>query len=249
MSVAPVPNQSGIQTALGNFLLSILPVGVPVFEGQDNRVSEPSATDFITMTTILRQRIETNVDTYSDCAFTASIAGPVMTVTAVRLGALTVGNAIVGGVNVAAGTMILSQTSGPAGGVGIYTVSPSQTAGSEEMACGVENILQPTKVTIQLDVHSADVGTAADMAQTISTMFRDDYATLWFARNGYARQGIAPLYADDPKQIPFINAEQQYETRYVVEAVLQVNQVVTPSQQFADDAVVNTIEVDTTYAP
>jgi hypothetical protein len=249
MGFGPVPSQSGAQTALGNFLVSILPSGVGVFEGQDNRVSEPSNTDFVTMTTILRQRIETNVDTYADCAFTASIAGTVMTVTAVRLGALTIGNLMVGGLNVAAGTTIVSQTSGPAGGPGTYTVSQSQTVASEEMACGVENILQPTKVTIQLDVHSANVGNASDMAQTISTLFRDDYATIWFYRQGYAAQGIVPLYADDPKQIPFINAEQQYETRYVVEAVLQVNQVVTPPQQFADNVIVHTIEVDTTYTP
>jgi hypothetical protein len=46
---------------------------------------------------------------------------------------------------------------------------------------------------------------------------------------------VAPLHADDPKQIPFINAEQQYEYRWVIEAHMQANQIVLGiPQQFFD---------------
>jgi len=245
MPFAPVPTQSGIQTALRAFLIQILPTGVEVIEGQDNRVPEPQGTDFVVMTTILRERLETNIDTYADGAFTGSIAGTVMTVTAVQIGAVVVGNVLFGS-GVTAGTTITAQTGGAPGGIGTYTVMPSQTVGTETLACGAGIIAQPTKVTVQLDVHSANVQDAADMAQTIATLFRDEYATQFFAVTG---TDVTPLYAGDPKQMPFINAEQQYETRYVVDAVLQANQVVGVPQQFADRLTVDLISVEATYTP
>ena len=46
-------------------------------------------------------------------------------------------------------------------------------------------------------------------------MFRSSYAVDFFAALGGA---ITPLFASDPRQMPFVNAEQQYEDRYVIEA-------------------------------
>ena len=80
---------------------------------------------------------------------------------------------------------------------------------------------------MQLDVHGPN---SSDNAQTISTLFRDEYGTAFFSAFGY---DVRPLYADDPKQIPFLNSEQQYETRYVIDAVLQANQIIAPPQQYA----------------
>jgi hypothetical protein len=71
------------------------------------------------------------------------------------------------------------------------------------------------------------------MAQTVSTLFRDDFAVQQFA-NQDPNYGVAPLLADDPKQVPFLNAEQQYETRWVVDVKLQTNQVIDWPMQFAD---------------
>lgn len=243
MGFAPAPTQSGIQTALRAFLLAILPSGVECIESQDNRVPEPHGTDFVVMTPIRRERLETNVDTYTDCAFTASIASGVMTVTQMQIGAITIGNALLG-VGVTAGTTITAQTGGTPGGVGTYTVSPSQTLGARTLACGSASIVQPTKVTVQLDVHSASVGDAADMAQTIATLFRDEFATSFFAGLGL---DVSPLYAEDPKQVPFQNAESQWETRYVVDVHLQANQIVSPPQAFADALAVDLINVEATY--
>jgi hypothetical protein len=87
---------------------------------------------------------------------------------------------------------------------------------------------QQTDVVFQLDVHSANILDSADMAQTISTMFRDSYATTFFAGNN---SNVIPLLADDPKQIPFMNAENQYETRWVIEARVQANQTVSGAPQ------------------
>lgn len=243
MAFAPVPTQSSIQVALRAFLLAILPAGVDVIEGQDNRVAEPQGADFVVMTTILQERLETNVDAYIDCAFTASVAATVMTVTAIQIGSITVGNALLG-VGVTPGTTITAQTSGPAGGIGTYTIAPAQTVTSKTLACGIANIVQPTKVTIQLDVHSANVTDAADMAQTIATLFRDSYATDFFADLG---PDVTPLFADDPRQMPFLNAESQLETRFIVDVHLQANQAVTPPQAFADELAVQVINVEATY--
>lgn len=61
---------------------------------------------------------------------TGSIAGNVMTVTAVGAGALVIGG-LLSGTNVATGTRVVSQTSGTAGGIGVYVVSiPNQTVAS-----------------------------------------------------------------------------------------------------------------------
>ncbi len=60
---------------------------------------------------------------------TASITGTIMTVTVVGGGTVAVG-AILAGTGVTAGTQILKQLSGTAGGVGTYLVSASQSVGS-----------------------------------------------------------------------------------------------------------------------
>ncbi len=227
VSFVPTPTQSEVQTALRNFLLAILPAGIEVVAGQVNRVADHAGAHLVVFTAIRTVRIETNHDCYVDCQFTASIAGTLMTVTGVQWGIIPVGNQILTG-NVAAGTTITAQDSGPSGGAGTYTVAPSQTVSpAVTMATGAGNAVQATEVTFQIDVHGPN---SADNAETISTLFRDDYTVRAFESYGY---DVTPLHADDPKQVPFLNAEEQFETRWIVEACLQVNQVVSPPQQFA----------------
>jgi hypothetical protein len=234
------PTQTDVFTALRAFLLAILPTGIEVIKAQVNRVPEPKVDNFVVMTAIRRDRLETNIDEYDDVAFTGSIAGTVMTVTAVEFGTIRLG-AQVFGAGIAAGTQIVSFDSG-SGGVGTYNVSPAQTVTSKALAAGVEDILQPTRVTVQLDVHGP---ASADNAQIISTLFRDSYGTDAFAA---LNAGVIPLFADDPKQIPFENEQKQIETRWVIDAVLQVNQTVAGlPQQFAAEAVMGLIDVDATY--
>jgi hypothetical protein len=164
MSVTLSLTESQTLTALRSFLISILPAGTEVVKAQDNRVPEPRGENFVTMTPILRDRLETNVHTYSDG----------------------------------------------------YPSAPS-----------TKSILEPTKVTVQLDVHGP---ASADNAQVISTLFRDEYAVTAFAATGF---DVTPLYADDPKQVPFVNGEQQVEERWIVEAVMQCNPSITVPQDFA----------------
>lgn len=71
---------------------------------------------------------------------TASIAGTVMTVTAVGSGSITLG-CVISGSGVTAGTTVTGQLTGDAGGAGTYTVSASQTVSSTTItiAAGLMN--------------------------------------------------------------------------------------------------------------
>lgn len=238
------PNQSQIFQALRAFLLDVLPPPVEVVQGQANRTPEPVSPDFVVMWPTSRIRIETNTDAYADGVFTGSIAGNVLTVTEVAYGALAVGSPVYG-TGVAAGLQIQALASGT-GGVGTYTLSGTATAASQPMAGGTLAALQPTDLTVQCDVHGPN---ANDNAQIISTLFRDDYACEFFAGLDPPLDEIAPLFADDPRQVPFVNDQNQYEWRVIVEVRLQVNQTATVGQQFAAALAIGVISVDEAYPP
>jgi len=57
------------------------------------------------------------------------------------------------------------------------------------------------------------------------------------------------LYADDPIQIPLIDAEAQYERRWKVTAALQYNPVITTPQQSAATIQIGIAPVDQTFKP
>lgn len=228
--------------------MSVLPNGIDCVLGQINRVPEPSA-NFVIFWPILRRRLATNIDADLDCAFTASIAGTVMDVTAVGAnnGIALRNGAVVSGPTVAAGTVISSQLTGATGGVGTYRVAPTQTAGAQLMAAGGATYTQQTEITFQVDVHSADLGSSSDMAQTISTMWRDAYATQLVAA---INANVAPLYAGDPRQVPYINAEDQFETRWTVDLRLQANQTVAGAPaQFVTSADITLVDADVVIPP
>lgn len=229
-------------TVLRGVLAAILPdMGkANIVLGQINKVPQVKAEDFIVMWPLRRDRIETNVDDYQDTAFTASIAGTVMTVTEVLVGTMAV-NRQVFGTDVLDNTKIVAPLVVNPDGTGTYTVSPGQTLSSRKLASGVAQLTQPTKMTAQVDVHGPK---SADNAQVISTLLRDDYGVNLFDPDV---SGVTPLYADDPRQGPYRNEQQQIENRWMVEAVLQINPTVTVPQQFADQASIELVDVDATY--
>lgn len=241
MTTSLSSTESEIFTVLGNFLTTVLPTGTEIVQGQDNRVPEPKSANFVEMTALRRQRIATNVDSTSDAKFIGSIDADVMTITAVDAGAIAIGRNVFG-VGVAANTVVTKFGTGT-GGIGDYTVSPAQVVSERVLSAGTDNLLQPTRIVIQIDVHGPQ---SADNAQIISTLMRDDYAVRFFSRSSTA---ITPLYADDPRQMAFNNAAQQYEDRWIVEAHLQANIVADVPQEFADTATVGVIDVDAVYPP
>jgi len=240
--MTPSVTEAQVATALRAFLLGVLPAGTEVIQAQVNRVPEPRTANFVVVTMLRRVRLRTNVDADADVRFMGSIAGATMTVTAVTFGALSVG-ATVFGAGVAGGTTITALGTGT-GDTGTYAVSPSQTVASEVLSCGAKTLEQGTEFAYQLDVHGP---ASADNAQVISTLFRDSYATEAFANQ--SPSVAVPLHADDPRQMPFQNDQQQWEDRFVVEAMLQSNPVVSVGQQYADEVEVDVVSVDATFAP
>lgn len=177
--------ESHMLTALRSFILDVLPVGIEVIRGQDNRVPQPLADDFVLMTPSMRARLETNVVTYNDP----------------------------------------------------FPGTP-----------GTRSDKAPTSATVQLDIHGH---ASAENAQILSTLFRSDVAVDQFKTSGF---DVTPLYASDPRQAQFINAEQQVETRWVVDVTMQINPIVSTLQSFADELVIGVpiegiISVDATYPP
>lgn len=91
---------------------------------------------------------------------------------------------------------------------------------------GFRDVTTPTQYTIQMDFYG---DTAGEWASLASNLFRDPYATDLFP------DGIKPLYADDPIQIPLIDGEMNYTQRWKLQAVMQYNPAVSLAQQFASD--------------
>lgn len=238
--------QNDVQIALRTFLLVVLPAGWDAVIAIENRVPEPQQPNFVVMTPIRFSRLRTNIDKAADVRFTGSISGTNLTVTfgTKDFGTIKLG-AILFGVGVTDGTVIQSQTSGPAGGAGVYVISQAQTVSTETMAAGQKTLEQGAEVVVQCDFHTAD-NTASDAAQTVSTVFRDEYGVQLFEDQGL---GVVPLYADDPRQMPFFNDQAQAEWRWVVDAHMQINQVVTVSQQYADVTAVVLKSVDVVAPP
>lgn len=242
MAIIPTPGESAINASLRAFLIAVLPADFEVIAGQDNRVGEPRSPNFAVFTPTSRGRLATNVDGSDDCKFTGSIAGAVMTVSAVAFGTIKVDRTLFG-VEVLPETVILNQLSGPAGEAGTYSLSKAQVLPSRTLAAGGKTVMQETRLTIQVDVFGPR---AADSAQVISTLMRDSFATEFFDALGL---GVSPLHADDPKQVVFVSGEQQYEDRWVLEALLQADIVVTVPQQYADSAIVPVESVDVAFPP
>lgn len=239
MSLSISPIQHDIYVILRSFLLAIMPGDVEVIAGQTNRVPEPKSPRFIMMNISRVERLETNIDTFQDCTFIGSIAGNILNVAAFAPGALplAVGQPI-WGVGVLPATLVTGTTQS-VGGTGPFQINLTQTV-TGSMASGGNRYELHSEFTIQCDIHCPD-DTSADLANTFVTMFRDQFAVDFFNASGF---DVWPIHCDDPRQVPFINAAQQYETRFIVEVHIQANQIITGVGQQAFDVVnINLIEI------
>lgn len=105
---------------------------------------------------------------------------------------------------------------------------------------------QGTQIRMQLDLYGAAAG---DWAVMMSTVLRSEYACTALAGADPANPVVVPLYAGDEFNAPLDDSEQQYESRWTLEAILQYNPVTTVPMQFADTLTVTLINVDETYPP
>jgi hypothetical protein len=106
-----------------------------------------------------------------------------------------------------------------------------------------QNIEQSGQVTFQIDVHGPS---SADNAQAITTLFRDDFGYQNFTSSNPA---ITPLHADNPRQMPYINAEDQYEDRWIIDGVIQADQTLSIPAQFANQVTINSVVNTSTLPP
>jgi hypothetical protein len=227
--------------ALRSFLTAIVPAGTGVYRSEQNDVPEPQEANYILMTPLMQDRLETNETSCLDNIVTGSIAGTVLTVTAVTRGAVTPNQPVLDTSGlILPGTTVSSQLTGsPPWGVGTYRVNNTQTIAEEEtLYIGTRNDLTGTKLTVQLDI---DGPLSSDNIKVIETLFRSEYGSSAFTALGF---DVQPLYCGEPRQAPFMNAEQQYEYRWSMDACMQINPVVQTPQQFADELAVTTVEVD-----
>jgi len=110
--------------------------------------------------------------------------------------------------------------------VGTYTVA-------------TQTITQPTQYGLQLDC--VDGTSGGDLAQVISTIWRDS-----FAEEFLNPLGVAPLYTDDPRHAPWVNGENQWESRWIVNVYMQVNpSLLLPTSSYGH-ANVGIVDVDGT---
>lgn len=244
MTISIAPTEDDIITALRGFLIAVAPADVDAFQGEENRVPEPSAKTFMVMWPIMRPRLATNIDSYIDTAFMASAAGTTLTVTSILIGTIVPGATLLG-TGVTAGTTILSQLSGTTGGIGTYLLSTAQTLSSRKLASGQFAAMQETEIVMQVDVHAPDLNLGGNLASTVATLFRDAYAVDVI---GGINPLIAPLFASDPRQMPFVNGEQQVEVKWTLDLHMQANQTVSGIPQAFFDAVdLTLIDVEATY--
>lgn len=246
---------SGTPGGVGTYEVSIsqglatpatMSTGVSVVTGQINRVAEPNNPYFVVMWPLRDVRLATNLDEDADVKIAASIAGSLMTVTAVEIGSLSVG-AVLFGNGAVPGTRVTGLGTG-SGGSGTYSVAPAQNLASGTMSAGSRTLTENTEVAIQVDLHAPD-SQAVDFARTVSTTIRDEFGTSFFAALPAPLNGVSPLYADDPQQAPFLNAEQQYEWRETLEVHLQFNPSVSVPAQYADVVGIVVESVDATFPP
>lgn len=244
-TITVTPTNDNIFTALRSFLTSILPSNIEVVMGQLNRVPEVKGTEFVVLTIIRQERLATNRDQTLDVRIIGAMSAGTLLVNEVNPRPIQLGT-VISGVDVPDGTTIDTQMTGDPGEPGAYTVSSTASASPAVLGAGYNDITQNTEITIQADVHSDDMAIAGNYSEIISTLFRDEYATNYFDALGMP---IEPLYASDPRQMPFLNDAQQYESRFVVELCLQANQTVRVPQQFMDSVDIGLIEVDSHYPP
>ena len=83
---------------------------------------------------------------------------------------------------------------------------------------------QGQQVDIQLDCYGPF---ASDWSDILTTLLRDNVACVALA------PACQPLYADDPIRAPLVDAELQYEDRWIITARIQYNPVTTTAQDYA----------------
>lgn len=97
-----------------------------------------------------------------------------------------------------------------------------------------QNTVMPTECSIQVDFYGEESG---ERVQT--------FCALIFDYVGYDSfpEGIKPLFASDPMQVPIITGEKQYQERWSLTVKIQYNPVISTPIDFIREAAVSLIPV------
>ena len=104
-----------------------------------------------------------------------------------------------------------------------------------------QTIEQHYQFQVQVDCYGA---AAMGRATTLIMLLRDSVATEYFDSTGYDMQ---TLNAEDARQLPIIDDQNQFFERWTFTAVLQLNQQITITTETANTVSVDLINVDATY--
>lgn len=115
------------------------------------------------------------------------------------------------------------------------TVRTYEPSDDPAPADGARDTQRQTRLDVQVDIYGP---AAAENVQIVSTLLRDMYGCDFLRPHK-----IQPLYCSDPRQLPLITGEKQYEQRWMLGATLQFNPTVSTSQQFADIVDVTFVEI------
>jgi hypothetical protein len=228
----PSITEAQIINALGDFITLV--TGIPAVKGQVNRVPTLKG-DYAVMWPLTRPRLSTNRKTPIDCKFIAAIIGPLMTVSAVPIGTIVLGRQLIAP-GISANTIILEQQSGETGGAGVYLVSIEQVVASQVMSAGVMSIEESNEVIMQVDVHGP---CSSDNTQSLQQLFWDAYAV-----DVLSPTGVTPLFAEDPRQMPFITAAKEYEDRWTIDLHMQIKPVIEIPLEFSDSFTLTVVDVE-----
>lgn len=116
------------------------------------------------------------------------------------------------------------------------TARTYRPSGEPAPAPGHRDTQRSTEIDIQVDFYGAASG---ENVQIFTTLFRDLYGCDFMRTSR-----VQPLYCSDPRQMPLVTGEDQYEERWTTIASLQFNPTVSTSQQFADIVEVGILEAD-----
>ena len=108
------------------------------------------------------------------------------------------------------------------------TAPPSSSSRCDRLSC---------RLTLMLDLYGPN---GADLAQTVAGLF-----ALGPELAPWPDPAIQPLYAEAPRQGPFLDGERQMEECWRLPLLLQINQTLTTAQDFAAVLTPTLIEVDT----
>jgi hypothetical protein len=128
---------------------------------------------------------------------------------------------------------------GPFAMLGSARITPWRTnVDSINTTTQTKSISVGATYTFQCDVYGSG---AADNAVMLAMAFRDDYPSQFMPA------GADAMYASDPLQIPFVDAEDNYEERWVIDLTVGYNPIIAIQSQSALDVDIVLSNVDIEY--